>query len=458
MLIHGYDSPKKLLIQEIRQREEEGFSVPERIRQAAESIPGQSEGEPEFQSIYSELEQLEKRTDFPFEEPDELTEIRALRPERKTRKIHSGRSDAEMLDKYHGAWIGRAVGCALGKPVEGMGMNGRKSRDIRAYLQKRGDWPLRNYFSGKDADDGIHLGCTKSLRENIQFMESDDDIRYTLIALMLFEQYGNTFTSEDIAALWNRELPMNLVCTAERQALLNYNLRSGYWNAKNFDKTFTRRYNNPYREWIGAQIRADFFGFAAAGDPERAAEYAWRDASWTHVKNGIYGEMFIAALQAAAFFEDDPRTLIETGLAEIPANCRLANAIREALQEIPKHQDMNSFNTYMEQRYSGMSSVHTINNAVVCCAALFYGNMDPDRCVCEAVTGGLDTDCNGATVGAIAGIVRGAKHFGGILAPRLNDTIRAEFSDFREIRMSELAERTLSIWKKYGKTEEGFRF
>lgn len=71
---------------------------------------------------------------------------------------------------------------------------------------------------------------------------------------------------------------------------------------------------------------------------------------------------------------------------------------------------------YMDDEFGTMSSVHTINNAVLCAAALIYGKMNPDACVCEAVTGGLDTDCNGATVGAIAGIVAGRRNFGGTLA------------------------------------------
>lgn len=115
------------------------------------------------------------------------------------------------------------------------------------------------------------------------------------------------------------------------------------------------------------------------------------------MKNGIYGEMFMAAVEAAAFVESDPVRLIEIGLGEIPRNCRLAAALRKALAEIPKHDGMESFMAYMDDEFGTMSSVHTINNAVLCAAALIYGKMNPDACVCEAVTGGLDTDCNGAT-------------------------------------------------------------
>ena len=93
---------------------------------------------------------------------------------------------------------------------------------------------------------------------------------------------------------------------------------------------------------------------------------------------------------------------------------------------------------YMDDDFGTMSPVHTINNAVLCAAALIYGKMNPDACVCEAVTGGLDTDCNGATVGAIAGIVAGRRYFGGTLAARLNDTIKAEFGELRCVTMASL--------------------
>ena len=165
------------------------------------------------------------------------------------------------------------------------------------------------------------------------------------------------------------------------------------------------------------------------------------------MKNGIYGEMFMAAVEAAAFVESDPVRLVEIGLGEIPRNCRLAAALRKALAEIPKHDGMESFMAYMDDEFGTMSSVHTINNAVLCAAALIYGKMNPDACVCEAVTGGLDTDCNGATAGAIAGIVAGRRNFGGTLAARLNDTIKAEFGEFRCVTMASLAERTLQAYK-----------
>ena len=58
--------------------------------------------------------------------------------------------------------------------------------------------------------------------------------------------------------------------------------------------------DNPYREWIGAQIRADICGYVPR-PPGAAAKLAFRDASLSHTANGIYGAMWSAALVAAAF-------------------------------------------------------------------------------------------------------------------------------------------------------------
>ena len=59
-----------------------------------------------------------------------------------------------------------------------------------------------------------------------------------------------------------------------------------------------------------------------SGNPRKAAEFAWRDAFLTHRKNGMYGEIFFSAVEAAAFTEDSIDDLIKICLQYIPQNCR----------------------------------------------------------------------------------------------------------------------------------------
>lgn len=456
MLVSGYDSPLELLKYELVQLEYEGWLLPEGVREALAQLssPRDSFNEAAISKIHSMLENLQRNPDFHYVQPNDLEGIRRERP-KGPGKLKMKMDDEELLDRLHGAWTGRAAGCALGKPVEGLGMrghgglNGRLS--IKKYLQAKGHWELDYYFSGAEKVDGIRLDCEKSWRENIAFMEPDDDIHYSLIGLKTLEEKGPEFRWTDVANAWNSSLPYNAICTAETQAILNYNMATPRHIAHGRDSVtspaFTRRHNNPYREWIGAQIRADGWAYCCAGNPELAAEFAWRDAHWTHTANGIYGEMFAAAMIAAAFVERDPKRIVEIGLSEIPGNCRLAEDIRWALKTIPSCPTFESFMEKAEERFKGMSPVHTNNNAVIVAMSLFYGDMNPDRSICISVMGALDTDCNGATTGSIVGAAAGKAGFGGRLAAPLNDTIKPLVFGFQEITMKELASRTLKVHK-----------
>lgn len=220
-----------------------------------------------------------------------------------------------------GAWSGRISGCLLGKPVEGY-----RLERLLPLLKETGNYPLKRYICRRDFSDELvqrlDIWTQACWADNLQgFSPMDDDTNYTVFALKLLEEYGQDFTPDDVLEGWLSWLPMFATCTAERAAYRNA--------ASGLTAPETATWRNPYREWIGAQIRGDLFGYVCPGDPERAAALAFRDASVSHVKNGIYGEMFIAAMLAAAAVCSDVTTVIEAGLDEIPEASRLRRDVEK---------------------------------------------------------------------------------------------------------------------------------
>jgi ADP-ribosylglycohydrolase len=134
---------------------------------------------------------------------------------------------------------------------------------------------------------------------------------------------------------------------------------------------------------------------------------AFRDASISHIKNGIYGEMFVAAMIARAAVSRDIVDIIRAGLSQIPAKCRLSEAVERilALHEGGMSEEEVFADIHGRwNEYDNHDWCHTISNAEIVVACLLWCEGDYGRSVCRAVQTGFDTDCNGATVGSILGM------------------------------------------------------
>ena len=130
-----------------------------------------------------------------------------------------------------------------------------------------------------------------SLAENIDGAPEDDDLNFTMLGVALLERCGHGLRPARRGEALARLPPPGRIFTAERVAMRN--LLEAYLPPE----TATRR--NPFREWIGARLRVDAYGWAAGGDPVRAARMAWEDARVSHTANGVYAAMCMAAVHAA---------------------------------------------------------------------------------------------------------------------------------------------------------------
>ncbi len=305
------------------------------------------------------------------------------------------------LHRLHASWLGRAAGCLLGKPVEKLPLEG-----IRALARAADNWPLRTWFTEQGVpQDLLHTfpwnrrSASTSLAENIDGMPEDDDLNYPLLNLLLLQRHGKHFTTTDVAKLWLDELPAGRTFTAERIAYRN--LLDG------IEPPHTARHRNPFREWIGALIRADVHGWTNPGEPQKAAAQARRDAELTHTGNGVHGAEFIAAVLAEAATGKDVHASIDAGFEAVPPQSALHRAITHARQLAADIEDFDEIVDALHREHAEHHWVHVVPNTAAITAALTHADGEFTATITRAVSAGWDTDSNGATAGSIAGLIAG---------------------------------------------------
>ncbi|MGW6026876.1 ADP-ribosylglycohydrolase family protein [Streptomyces sp. NPDC055099] len=425
--------PEDLIGHELRQSEEEGKDVGSArtrwLKAGGHEAPPRAGASPTppaphlralAEELLTELSQLPSlwagvpqgdggppaRTELRVGEGGHNTTNRPAPEIRAPRQAVSGRGgigDKEALyHRLNAAWLGRAAGCLLGKPVEKLPLEG-----IRSLAQATGNWPLTTWFTEKglprelkEAHPWNKRSAPTSLAENIDGMPEDDDLNYPLLNLRLLQRHGRNFTTTDVARLWLDELPAARTFTAERIAYRN--LLNG------IEPPHTATHHNPFREWIGALIRADVHGWTNPGAPEAAADQARRDATLTHTANGVYGAMFAAATIAeAAAGTGDVHHCLRTGLTVVPHDSRLSHAISHGIQLARTTRDFGDIVDALHTTHARLHWVHVIPNAALLAAALTHADGDFTGSITRAVSGGWDTDSNGATAGSIAGLLAG---------------------------------------------------
>jgi ADP-ribosylglycohydrolase len=360
-----------------------------------------------------ELQALPADRELARREPNDLEAIRALRP-RGPRRLWAALNPAVYRDRLAGAFLGRMAGCTLGAPVEFWPIP-----KMEALAAENADaFPPTDYWGYVPEPKVKRYGM--SLREDytrkkMHGVPVDDDTIYTLLGLLIAEDYGTEFSTADVGAAWVKYLPY--ACTAEDVALKNLK--------KGIPARRAGAQDNPYCEWIGADIRADPWGYMAPGWPERAATMAYRDAFLSHRRQGIYGEMLFAAAVAAAFTVDDPVEALRIGLSEIPGNCALAKAVRWALRVSPDIRDYKQARAAMDRKFKGMHPVHTINNACLTVWGITIGKTDFTRVIGETVAMGMDNDCTAATAGSLVGAVIGKRGIPSKWYKSFGDTIHS---------------------------------
>lgn len=334
----------------------------------------------------------------------------------------------EYKNKVRGCWLGKNVGGSLGAPFE----------------LKRGVF---------DADFYTH-DISKGVLPN-------DDLDLQLVFLNAAEKYGTGLNSEILGEYWLNSIVANW---SEYGAGIN-NLRMGLL------PPFSGEYNNHNKNSCGSFIRSEIWACLTPGHPEKAVRLAYEDAIVDHAKEGVYAEIFCAAMQSAAFSECDIRNLIDIGLSYIPEKCDIAVAVNTAIECYEKGDDWKAarkkilktvpgtfgmYEGYEDREVEedvplGEPGYDAPSNIGLMIIGLLYGEGDFSKSICIAANCGEDADCTAGTIGSLMGIILGADKIPSKWLEPIGDEIKTISVDLTDadvkipLTVSELTQRVCAL-------------
>ncbi len=351
------------------------------------------------------------------EEPERPSSWEGLRaaaakwPEKEVTRadvtLPPGLSRKAYQDKTYAGWLGKIIGGALGTPVEG--------------------WP-------KEKIEQEHGEITGYLRQPDTY---NDDTTYQLTFISAMERAMGDAASEQLGLEWVERIPM--ACTAEEIAIVN--MRQGIF------PPLSAWVDNPYAEWVGAQMRGEVCGFVAPGAPDRAATLAWRDARISHVREGLYGEVFNAVMTSLAYtHRGDLESLIRESLQYVPPRSLFAQAVQDTVDACASSATwQQAWEKIVPRWVKPYHWVHTLSNIPAIIIGLWFGWGDFGRTIAITTQCGLDTDCNAGQAGAIAGVLLGTSGIGPAWRQPIGDTMKSWVIGMETLSIEELVERTCGL-------------
>lgn len=269
-------------------------------------------------------------------------------------------------DKVLGCWIGKNCGGTLGTPIE----------EAWGRAEPFDIWWYPELQSG-----GL----------------PNDDLEMQLVWLTALEQVGPDLTARDLARYWLDHIGYNF----DEYGLSKANLRLG------LEPPVSGAFNNWFIDCMGSPIRSEVWACVAPGHPRIAALYAYEDAICDHAGGeSVYGELFNAAIQSAAFVVEDRQTLLDIGLSYVPegsATQRAVLAARTAHAEGLTWQEARG--RVLAATPSQIAQYSPINMGFQTIGWL-YGT-DFGDALCKTVNCGYDTDSSGGSIGSWLGITAG---------------------------------------------------
>lgn len=324
-------------------------------------------------------------------------------------RLKKVKKDKLLLDKLYAAWLAQIIGGAVGTAIEGYTSAAIKKTfgQITGYIRKP------NTFN--------------------------DDITFELALLKAVEaKNSRSVTSIDIALNWIGYVP--IAWSAEEIALRN--IRYGIF------PPLSGSVNNPFSDWIGAQMRGVICGLLFPGNAYEAARLAWKDAVISHDNNGVLGEVFNAVLAALCFVENDVQKLIELSLNCIPKDSEYYYFANLAFSYAKENQSWEKAWSKCETAFKEYNWIHVYPNAMAEIIALYYGQGDFEKTLNIVAMAGQDVDCNAAQILTVLGVMGGIESIPPSLIEPIGDRLDTYLREDKVLSIQALAQRTYTCIKE----------
>ncbi|MEM0011326.1 MAG: ADP-ribosylglycohydrolase family protein [Candidatus Bathyarchaeia archaeon] len=275
-------------------------------------------------------------------------------------------NEEEFRDKVYACWLGKTIGGTLGMPFEGQ----REMHNLTFY-------------------DPIP-------REPVP----NDDLDLQLLWLKALEENGSKINAHILGEYWLKYV----IVDWNEYGIGKKNLRLG------IPPPLSGHFRNIWRDSNGAWIRSEIWACIYPGLPSLAGKYAFEDACVDHgIAEGTYAEVFMAVLESSAFIERDKKKLLRIALSYIPRDCGVAKSVLTAIDCWERGFDWRTARERVVETSRDTGWFMAPQNVGFVVIGLLYGGDNFGKAVCTAVNCGDDSDCTGATVGAIWGILYGTK-------------------------------------------------
>jgi ADP-ribosylglycohydrolase len=274
----------------------------------------------------------------------------------------------EFRDKVYACWLGKNIGGTLGMPFEG----DTSIHSITFYTKAMSDEP-----------------------------EANDDLDLQILWLKAMQEHNAHVDAFILGKYWLRYVPVNW----NEYGVGKANMHAGFMPPVSGEFS-----NSKWKTSNGAWIRSEIWACLFPGDPLMAARFAREDACVDHgMAEGTYAEIFTASIESAAFVEHDRDSLINFGLSMVPSECRISKAVRTALDAKARGLDWKEARNAVVRSTEDMGWFQAPRNVAFTMIGWLYGEGDFGKSICIAINCGDDTDCTGATLGSIFGIIGGTK-------------------------------------------------